>query len=376
MAVRLQVLLGLLQHLLRLGVPLLGPVLLLVRGDRLLVERLQLVLELGHPAACLLELLGRLQGPRLHLGDPLAGLAQLLLRLVGRRQRLVDERLGRGALRLARLRLLVGPLLQVGYDAQLGALGRRTRAGSCGEADGRGDRHGVDHVRGADAGRGQRGDQQPAAHRGRGLLVDHRRVQGALHLVGDRIGELLTEVTGELPALLGDRRGQLAALPGQLAERVGVQVGLRLPQRGAQLEDLGHLLALVAHHHVDHPGRDRGLAQLGDPLRELGVPVGLGLLGPLVAGAREVTRCEGVQLLGDAQQRVRGHGSRIVVATRRRGPARWRSGPAGPGCAAGACAGCSARGSARCGARGTAARRSACRTVPWPPGAAPPSRGR
>ncbi len=288
------------------------------------------MLQVGHPATRLLELLGRLQRPRLHLLDPLGRLADPAAGVVGVVPGLLDRVLRLLPLGLLRRRDLVGRLLQVGYDGQVGAFGGGHRAGSRGEPDRRRDRDGVDHVGGTHAGRGEGRDEQPAAD-GRGrVLVDHRGVQRALHLVGHRLGEPLPELLGQVAALPGDRGGELAALPGELAQRLSVEVLLGLPQRGAELEHLRHLVALVPHHHVHHPGGDRRLAERQDPLGELRV-LGLGLLGPLVAGPGELRRGEGVELLGDAQQRVRGHASRIgVSASDGGGPAAGSPGAPGP----------------------------------------------
>lgn len=66
----------------------------------------------------------------------------------------------------------------------------------------------------------------------------------------------------------------------------------------------------------------------------------------------------------------------LAGSASRRGPARWRSGSARPGCAAAACRGCSGRGSAPSGGRPPAAARSACTTGPSRPAAAPRSPGR
>ena len=87
------------------------------------------MLELGDPAAGLLQLLGGLQGAGLDLADPLARLADPALGLVRLGPGPVDDLLGRGPVGLALPGLLVRPLLQVRYDGQLGPSRRAGRRG-------------------------------------------------------------------------------------------------------------------------------------------------------------------------------------------------------------------------------------------------------
>ena len=198
------------------------------------------MLELGGAAAQLLELVGGLQRPSLQLRDPLFGLALLAARRIGHRRRLLDRTPDSRPTTLS-----VGPpgLGGRGPDDLLGhnaesRLGRRRGAGAGGEADGLGHRHRVEGGTLGGSGPGghldsrgvQRPQQQPAADRGGGVLVDHRRVQGLLHLLGHRAAEALTQVAGKAPALVGHRGGESSPLPGEIAQRRGVEVGLRLAQ--------------------------------------------------------------------------------------------------------------------------------------------------
>ena len=208
--------------------------------------------------------------------------------------------LGRGERLLGRGdRLPVG--LRVGYDVQVRPRRRlrRPRAGALkpsasGTATARRRRPGRRPVA------GQRGDQQPAAHR------RARSCSSTIAAVRVASTWSATASVTRVPAssatrarLGGDRGGQLAALPGQRAQLVARHGRLRLAQRRPDGEHLLDLLGLAADQQVDHPRGGRRLAQRLD-LR--GQRRALELLRPRVARRGELGQRQAVQLVGDLEQ--------------------------------------------------------------------------
>lgn len=104
------------------------------------------------------------------------------------------------------------------------------------------------------------------------VLVDHRRGQRRLDLVGDGLGDPGAGVGGDAPGLGGDGGGELAALPGERAQLVAGHAGLGLAERVADGEHLLDLPGLAAHEQVHDPGRGRRLLEIADELYGLTLP--------------------------------------------------------------------------------------------------------
>ncbi|WP_165764037.1 hypothetical protein [Nocardioides sp. PD653] len=131
------------------------------------------------------------------------------------------------------------------------------------------------------------------------VLVDHRRGQRRLDLVGDGLGDPGAGVGGDAPGLGGDGGGELAALPGERAQLVAGHAGLGLAERVADGEHLLDLPGLAAHEQVHDPGRGRRLLQRLHLRRQVGA---LELLGPRVARGRELGQGQAVELVSDLEQ--------------------------------------------------------------------------
>jgi hypothetical protein len=114
-----------------------------------------------------------------------------------------------------------------------------------------------------------------------------------------------------LPRLRGDRGDESAALTGQLAQLVALQLRLRLPQRVAERDHLGQELRPVPTEQVDRPRGDRRTSERLDCGRELPVPRGTRLLLGSRAGAGELSGAEPVELVGDLAQPVLVHASTL-----------------------------------------------------------------
>jgi hypothetical protein len=134
--------------------------------------------------------------------------------------------------------------------------GQRDRAG---EVDG-----GV-----AEPGVVERPRQAAARDGGRGLRVRERGAQRLLDLALDRVAHRVAELPGERPGLPRDGGDDLVALAAEVLELVGVELGLRLAQRGADGEELVELAGLVARQLVQQPGGGRRLAEPADRLRQV-----------------------------------------------------------------------------------------------------------
>ena len=160
------------------------------------------------------------------------------------------------------------------------------------------DRDGAAHVDvRPQAGVGERAGQPAGADRLGDARIGQRRLQGFLHLALGLRAERLPRPLRQPPGLLGQRRDQPAALPGQLPQPVPREGLLCLPQRGAELQQLIHLAGVLADEQVHQPGAHRRPAQLPDRGREIGVPGRACLRRPLVAGRPERGAGERVQLV-------------------------------------------------------------------------------
>ena len=181
----------------------------------------------GDPALELVDLGLELQRPRLQGLDLLDGGGQRLARPRRPRPR-PRRRPAAAAVRAFSSASGSGTTCRSGAEAASASRGTATKPAASGTASAAG------HVGLTDPGRGQRRDQQPAADGGGRTLVDHRRGQRRLDLVGDGLGDLRALVAGEPARLRRDGGGQLPALPGQRAQLVAVEVGLGLAQRRAR----------------------------------------------------------------------------------------------------------------------------------------------
>jgi hypothetical protein len=277
-----------------------------VSGPGVLLDRLGLLellvsllggrLEIGELPAQLVELRLLLEAACLELAD---GPVRFLHRPVG----VADELLGHGE-RLLGLRpaALRGGIRLLRYDVQLGRLGRNGGGRRGREPQRLGQRDRTGHVDPVDARRRQGRGEQSAAHRLGAGPIEHRRRQGGLDLVGDRLGDPDALLQRQGAGLLGDRRRELAPLPRQGTQLRGVHTLLRLAQRVPDRDHLLDLGALTAYEQVDHPRGHRGFPQLLDRGRQL--LVRLELLGPRIARRGELVLGQGVELVGDLQQPV------------------------------------------------------------------------
>ena len=152
----------------------------------------------------------------------------------------------------------------------------------------------------------QPGGQPPGEQLRRGVRVGEGGGEGVSELLrGGRPGGLSTG-RGTAQAELDQCLDDLLALPAQRAQLLGVQVVLCLAQGGPEVDQLLDLRPVLADQQVRQPRTRGGPAQTGQPGRQHGVAVLLGLPHQGVPALHEVRHRGAVQL-------VRGHGEALVV---------------------------------------------------------------